>query len=82
MTGMTRSILRHKLQEDGNGKRFHLVGLGGGRACQNGVRGLSAGGCETTVRTLWNPIGQLSKISSRPGNCANSEGSELCYEIA
>jgi hypothetical protein len=22
-------------------------------------------------RTLWKPIGQLSKISSRPGNCTN-----------
>ena len=31
------------------------------------------GGCETMWRTLWKPIGQLSKISSRPGNCANKK---------
>jgi hypothetical protein len=27
----------------------------------------------TCLRTLWKPIGQLSKISSLPGNCATKE---------
>jgi len=50
--------------------------------CQSGVWVLSPEGVSgTTLRTLWNPIGQLSKISSRPGNCANSGGQNCAMEI-
>jgi hypothetical protein len=65
--------VRHTRKRTGNGKGdFSFTLSVCRRMCgQNGRVGYRRRGAGRMmcVRTLWKPIGQLSKISSRPGNC-------------